>query len=194
MELWATADNAPCVTHVASLLQSLTLQRAIAKSHQPSLISAIATDTACLYCSALQQIQASVTAAAQQQQPGSGTAPLAGSAGTCTAAAFERAFSAPIPTGVAWGTQGRHLPKLLVYLKYQVAYCYAVAAVYAADAQLAGSEAGAAVAWAQEASRLVKHVYSLGVDFDRLQPPTSRQQRQQLERSLDGKVQASLGK
>jgi hypothetical protein len=179
--------------HVAALLQSLTLQRAIAKAHQASLISAIATDTAGLYCSALQQIQTSVTTAAQQQA-GSGTVPLAGSAATCTAATFERAFSAPLLTGVAWGNQGRHLPKLLAFLKYQVAYCYAVAAVYAADASLAGSEAGTAVAWAQEASRLVKHMYSLGVDFDRLQPPTSREQRQQLERSLDGKVQATLGK
>jgi hypothetical protein len=103
-------------------------------------------------------------------------------------------MSAPLPTGIAWGVQGRYLPKLLAFLKYQVAYCYAVAAVYAADASLAGSEAGTAVAWAQEASRLVKHVYSLGVDFDRLEPPTSREQRQQLERSLEGKVQATLGK
>ncbi|KAF6250562.1 hypothetical protein COO60DRAFT_797942 [Scenedesmus sp. NREL 46B-D3] len=166
------------------------------KSHQPSLISGIATDTAGLYCSALQQIQAAASAAAQQQQQrtGSISLPLAGGAAGCSAAAFEGALSAPVPSGIPWGTQGRHLPKLLAFLKYQVAYCYAVAAVYAADASLAGSEAGTAVAWAQEASRIVRQVYSLGVDFDRLQPPTSREQRQQLERSLDGKVQTTLGK
>lgn len=177
-------------------LQSLTLQRAIAKSHQPSLIAGIAADTAALYCTAHQHIQACAVAAATQQtqqQPAGGL--LSAAAGTgCTAAAFERVFSSPLPTGITWGAQGRYLPKLLAFLKYQVAYCYAVSAVYAADASLAGSEAGTAVAWAGEASRLVKHVYSLGVDFDRLEPPTARQQRQQLERSLDGKVQASLGK
>ncbi|WIA38851.1 hypothetical protein OEZ86_002128 [Tetradesmus obliquus] len=176
--------------------QSLTLQRAIAKSHQPSLIAGIAADTAALYCTAHQHIQACTVAAATQQtqqQPAGGL--LSAAAGTgCTAAAFEREFSSPLPTGITWGSQGRYLPKLLAFLKYQVAYCYAVSAVYAADASLAGSEAGTAVAWAGEASRLVKHVYSLGVDFDRLEPPTARQQRQQLERSLDGKVQASLGK
>jgi hypothetical protein len=175
-------------------LQSLTLQRAIAKSHQPTLIAGIAADTAGLYCTAHQHIQAAATAAAAQQQQQAGSLPLAAAGAACTASAFERALSAPLPTGITWGAQGRYLPKLLAFLKYQVAYCYAVTAAYAADASLAGSEAGTAVAWAQEASRMVKHMYSLGVDFDRLEPSTSRQQRQQLERSLDGKVQATLGK
>lgn len=180
-----------CIACPLTITQSLTLQRALAKSHQPPLISSIATDTASLYSSALQNIQAAAAAAAQQ--PGSSPIAAAVHAEVTSGAAFERLFSSPLPN-LRWGASGRHVPKLLKYCQYQVCYCYAVAAVHSADASLAGSEAGTAVAWAQEASRAVKHVYSIGAEYDRLQPATSREQRQQLERTLDSKVQATLAK
>jgi hypothetical protein len=160
------------------------LQRALALNYQGSTLAPMATDTAMLFSQAYEAIEA---AARTHKLPWTFLPPLetpsdtpSGSTSTSTSsgaaknsrmAGFERVISGQLPE--EWPFEALPLLQLAAYLQYQLAHCYCLASICAAETALSSNQAGQAVALAQLGTNLCESLAELGFSQSGLIDPCS---------------------
>lgn len=162
------------------------LQRALALNYQGSTLAAMATDTAMLFSQAYEAIEA---AAKTHRLPwhflppppdktpsADSTTTSSGSSSTAPAkngrmAGFERVIAGQLPQ--EWPCEALPLLQLAAYIQYQLAHCYCMASICAAETALSSNQAGQAVALAQLGTNLCEQLADLGYEQSGLIDPVS---------------------